>query len=56
MPAQCFFTLNGQRVSNLTCAGFGGVMAFSGNKQFVDKPDATAVANAGRSPRAAITS
>lgn len=56
MPAQCFFTLNGQRVSNLTCAGFGGVMAFSGNKQFVDKPDATAVATLDRSPRAAITS
>ncbi|MCS6455990.1 Protein of uncharacterised function (DUF2778) [Burkholderia pseudomallei] len=51
MPAQCYFTLNSQRVSSLVCAGFGGVPAFSGNRQFVDKPDATTVANAGPIPK-----
>ncbi|WP_323119968.1 DUF2778 domain-containing protein [Burkholderia alba] len=51
MPVQCLFTLNSQRTSTLNCAGFGGVLAFSGNKQFVDRPDSTDVVGAGAIPK-----
>ena len=51
MPAQCIFTLNGKNTSTLFCKGFGGVSAFSGRKQYVDKPSATAVAGMGPIPK-----
>ncbi|AGR69525.1 DUF2778 domain-containing protein [Burkholderia pseudomallei] len=51
MPAQCFYTLNNQRLSTFTCAGFGGVPAFSGESSFINKPDATAIAKAGPIPK-----
>lgn len=54
MPIQCTFTLNGQKVSTLTCAGFGGVAAFSGNGQHVDDPKDTAVPNKGPDPEGAL--
>lgn len=51
MPAQCTFVLNGQKVSTLMCAGFGAVVAFSGNSQYVDDPAGTDVPNKGPIPK-----
>ncbi|MFL9979725.1 DUF2778 domain-containing protein [Paraburkholderia graminis] len=51
MPAQCTFALNGQKLSTLLCSGFGGVAAFSGNKDHVDNPADTAVVGAGPIPK-----
>lgn len=31
MPAQCFYSLNGQRMSTLMCVGIRGFAAFSGS-------------------------
>jgi hypothetical protein len=51
MPALCTFTLNSKSISTLYCSGFGGVAAFSGNSQFVDNPDDTAIVGKGPIPR-----
>lgn len=51
MPAECSFPLNSQRISILTCAGFGAVTAFSGNGRYINDPGSTNIENDGPLPR-----
>ncbi len=50
MPATCLYTLNNQRLSTLTCTGFGSAAAFSGESAYVNNPRATSVAGQGPLP------
>ncbi|WP_310160351.1 DUF2778 domain-containing protein [Paraburkholderia terricola] len=50
MPASCYFTLNGQKMSSFVCSGFGGVAAFSGRPAYVNNPADTAKAGEGPIP------
>lgn len=51
MPVRCTFLLNNQPMSTLICPGFGSMAAFSGKPSYVDNPAATAVQDAGPSPK-----
>jgi hypothetical protein len=50
MPVQCTFRLNNERTSRLYCSGFGGVTAYSGQKDGRDNPRAVAIENIGPIP------
>ncbi len=50
MPVECTFAFNRQRLSTLTCLGFGGAAAFSGNGRYISDPNSTAVADEGPLP------
>ncbi|QBR00317.1 DUF2778 domain-containing protein [Paraburkholderia pallida] len=50
MPAQCFYNLNGQRMSTLTCVGIGGFAAFSGSGVDTNNPASIAIRNSGPLP------
>ncbi|AIO70347.1 DUF2778 domain-containing protein [Burkholderia oklahomensis] len=50
MPIECSFTLNHQRMSSLSCQGFGSVLAFSGNGKYTNDPASTTIPKDGALP------
>ena len=50
MTASCFFSLNGQNLSALVCAGLGSMPAFSGGPAYLNDPAKVAVVNNGPLP------
>jgi Protein of unknown function (DUF2778) len=50
MSAFCTFTLNNRETSQFSCAGFGSVDAYSGQKQGRDNPNAVDVPDIGALP------
>ena len=50
MPVRCTFILNNQKTSQLRCAGFGTMTAYSGSRWGRDNPAATSAENVGPLP------
>lgn len=50
MPAQCFYSLNGQRMSTLMCVGIRGFAAFSGSGARTHDPASVAIKDTGPLP------
>ncbi|CAB3760694.1 DUF2778 domain-containing protein [Paraburkholderia humisilvae] len=50
MPVQCTFRLNNEPTSTLYCSGFGGIAAYSGQKDGRDNPQAVAMEKIGPIP------